>query len=484
MNKLSEKQLLFVTIGIAVLLTGGLGFLIWSDLSEIDEEEAKIAGLRDQIAAADVEIRKIPGREYQVIANREISEKETSILPEETEIEEFWEVLEQRAEEAQVRISEITTNENTRAKTPRGKKKKDKSSIESVQQELSLRATTDEFLRFINMLENHDRIINVVDYSIGAGEERGPDNKVRHAIKLTLATFTYSKKIANTIVSIPQYDKKKEHPQVKKHLANIKVQEKESYQLRTSLGRRDPFVNVRRKVEENVNPNAGMERKTQEEILQMLVSMVRTLRTELDTEDVLRKNERLFLLAQQVKENRAAFGSLAQKIAETQRDALIIDRDLQEEFRDEVLNPYAEIKERIGKIEEEKPRITQRQAEEIRKRVATLFDEREWKKVQEEVRSFRTLSKDGTWVEDDARQIAGEIIDFQRRANVIQDFDKRKVNITTILFSPNGVSVAIINDKQIAEGDSLDTDGRVIVVEIGENYVIFETEGVEIKRTK
>ena len=243
-------------------------------------------------------------------------------------------------------------------------------------------------------------------------------------------------------------------------------------------------MNVRRKVEETVNPNAGMERKTQEEILQMLVSMVRTLRTELDTEDVLRKNERLFLLAQQVKENRATFGSLAQKIAETQRDALIIDRDLQEELRDEVLNPFTEIKERIGKIEEEKPRITQRQAEEIRKRVATLFDEREWKKVQEEVRSFRTLSKDGTWVEDDARQIAGEIIDFQRRAKVIQDFDRRKVNITTILFSPNGVSVAIINDKQIAEGDSLDTDGRVIVVEIGENYVIFETEGVEIKRTK
>ena len=483
MNKLSEKQLLILTIGVAVLLTSGLGFLVWSDLSEIDREQQNIAQLREQIAGADVEIRKIPGREYQVIANREISEKETSILPEETEIEEFWEVLEQRAEEAQVRISEITTNNSTRAKAPRGKKK-DKSAIDSVHQELSLKATTDEFLRFINMLENHDRIINVVDYSIGAGEGRGTDNKVRHEIKLTLATFTYSKTIANTIVSIPQYDQKKENPQVKKHLASIKVQEKESYQLRTSLGRRDPFVNVRRKVEETVNPNAGMERKTQEEILQMLVSTVRTLRTELDTEDVLRKNERLFLLAQQVKENRAAFGSLAQKIAETQRDALIIDRDLQEEFRDEVLNPFAEIKERIGKIEEEKPRITQRQAEEIRKRVAVLFDEREWKKVQEEVRSFRTLSKDGTWVEDDARQIAGEIIDFQRRANVIQDFDKRKVDITTILFSPNGVSVAIINDKQIAEGDSLDTDGRVIVVEIGENYVIFETEGVEIKRTK
>ena len=56
--------------------------------------------------------------------------------------------------------------------------------------------------------------------------------------------------------------------------------------------------------------------------------------------------------------------------------------------------------------------------------------------------------------------------------------------ISTILYSPTSVSVAIINSKQYTEGDALDADGRVLVVEIGENYVIFETEGVEIKRTK
>jgi len=56
------------------------------------------------------------------------------------------------------------------------------------------------------------------------------------------------------------------------------------------------------------------------------------------------------------------------------------------------------------------------------------------------------------------------------------------VVISTILYSPNGLSVAVINGKQIAEGDALDAAGTIIVVEIGENYVIFETEGVEIKK--
>ena len=44
------------------------------------------------------------------------------------------------------------------------------------------------------------------------------------------------------------------------------------------------------------------------------------------------------------------------------------------------------------------------------------------------------------------------------------------------------MSVAVINGRQMSEGDALDEQGTIIVVEIGENYVIFETEGVEIKR--
>ena len=58
-----------------MLLAGGLGFLIWRDLQEIELEEKKIADLRGKIAAAQIEIDQIPSREYRVIANREIAEK-------------------------------------------------------------------------------------------------------------------------------------------------------------------------------------------------------------------------------------------------------------------------------------------------------------------------------------------------------------------------------------------------------------------------
>ena len=63
-------------------------------------------------------------------------------------------------------------------------------------------------------------------------------------------------------------------------------------------------------------------------------------------------------------------------------------------------------------------------------------------------------------------------------------FEKRKIEISAIIFSPNGLSLAIINGKTKSEGDALDADGRVVIAEVGEDFVIFETEGVEIKKLK
>ena len=58
MNKLSEKQLLILTIVIAVLFAGGLGFLIWSDLETVKEEEQKVADVRAQIDSAQTKTKK------------------------------------------------------------------------------------------------------------------------------------------------------------------------------------------------------------------------------------------------------------------------------------------------------------------------------------------------------------------------------------------------------------------------------------------
>jgi len=193
MSKLTEKQLLILTIGITVVLTGGLGFLVWSDLETVKEEEQKVADVRAQIDNAQREIDQISSREFRVIANREKAEQEVTFLPSETEIENFWDVLERFAEESGVRISAISA-------TGSSKRRKGKGTIDSVPQLLTLTATTEEFLRFLNLVENYDRIISVIEYRLGAGKAADEGGKVRHTIQMSLTTFTYSKKVANTIV--------------------------------------------------------------------------------------------------------------------------------------------------------------------------------------------------------------------------------------------------------------------------------------------
>ncbi|MHC4952690.1 MAG: type 4a pilus biogenesis protein PilO [Planctomycetota bacterium] len=476
MSRLNEKQLLLLTIGVTVLILGGLGWLIWSDLQAVEEEEDKIDQLKQRIAAAETEIATIPEREARVIADREIADREVAFLPSEEDIESFWDVLERFADESGVRISEISPS--------RGSGRAKKGPIQTVPQVLTVRGTVDEFIRFINLVENYDRIINVKEYSISSGRDADEDGKIRHGIQLALTTFTYSKKIANTIVSIPQYEKKRQLPEVKRWLSKIKIQEKESYTLRTSLGRRDPFVNARREADTSDGPEAGADRERAEALLEGLSESIRTLIADLDVEDELRARKDIFRLAQQVKENRESVHVLSRRIDQMRQEKIFRDPRLSERFTAEVLEPFESIRERIQARDDEQPPMPLSEVKARYETIAKAFDERKWPEVRKGVRSFLDLTREGQHVSEEARTLVEKIVDFQRRSDVIREFAKQKIEITAIIYSPNALSLAIINGKTKSEGDALDTDGRVVIAEVGEDYVIFETEGVEIKRLK
>ncbi|MFQ5843645.1 MAG: type 4a pilus biogenesis protein PilO [Planctomycetota bacterium] len=481
MSRLSEKQLLILTVGVALLFACGLGFMIWRDLQSIDDEQQAIEDLSTKIASAQKEIDQIPAREYRVIANREISEREVAFLPEETEIETFWEVLERFAEESGVKISKITANQRRAG----GGRRKSTTSITSVDQVMKLRGTIDEFLRFINLIENHDRIINVTEYSVSSGGQRGDDGITRHEIKLALRTFTYSRRIANTIVAIPNYEKKKDHVEVKRWLRRIRIEERETYTLRTLMGRRDPFVDVRRYEQASVDgPPDEEQRARQEAQLQHLVDLVRNLEDGLDIEDELFKRKDLHRMAQIQRRNRETYNVLLDQIRRVQREQVFTFRELGDRFVKEVAEPFKQLQDRIGLNDQRRPPLGLEQVRQYHLRVAQAFDEKDWKKLRNEMRAWNEISRKGEHVVENARSLVVEMNRIAHSARVIEQFQTRDIKISAIIFSPNGTSIAVINGKQLIEGDALDPDGRVIVVQIGENYVIFETEGVQIKRVQ
>jgi hypothetical protein len=130
--------------------------------------------------------------------------------------------------------------------------------------------------------------------------------------------------------------------------------------------------------------------------------------------------------------------------------------------------------------------MTAEQVSQILKKVQLLFDERKWIKVQDEVRQFLQDSRKGEHVVAEAEPLVRELQDLLNRARVIQEFEKKKIEITAILYSEQRPqdSVAVINGKQMGEGDALDPAGTIIVLSIGPNFVIFLTEDVEIKRSQ
>jgi Tfp pilus assembly protein PilO len=475
-TRLTEKQLLLLTIGITVLIAGGLGFLIWSDLRTIDEEKAKKADLDRQIDAAEKEIALRPDREYRVIANREISDKEVAFLPEEEEIETFWEVIEGFAQDSGVRISEIAPSSIQRS--GRGKKGAE-STISTVPQVLSLRGTVDEFLRFINMVENYERIINVSEYSISAAEAPDEDTRFRHGIKLALTTFTYSKKIASTIVSIPKYEEKKEHPEVKKWLSRIKVQEKETYTLPAVATRRDPFVSIRRRPSSGGTVETAADPDYQKGLIDNIVDLVTSLQQGLTLEETLQQRGDLWRLTAQRKENRETYAEISDHVTSVNKEITI--PEFKERFKKEVLVPWEAIKKRMEEMRNQNPKLNAEQVQEYLTRIQKHYDEKNWPQVESEARNFRDQSKNGQHVDDDAKDLVQRIFELQRQAKVIDGFYKRKIDISGILYSPRAQSVAVINGKQMTAGEAFDAEGQIVVLEIGEDYVIFETEGVEIR---
>jgi hypothetical protein len=235
-------------------------------------------------------------------------------------------------------------------------------------------------------------------------------------------------------------------------------------------------------VPDDVNAGADPERDRQYQVakIEACVDMLQTLRDGLEFQEELQKRHDLWRLQAQIKENRVTYADLAIMVTEARTEVTL--SDLHERLQADVIDPFEKIKEQMDSLIEQNPPLPREKVEEAHEKIVGLFDEREWEKVEDSVRDFLDASRKGEHVAEEARGLVVKILELQRSARVIRVFEKRRIEISTILYSADGNSVAVINGKQMMEGDALDANGTVVVIQIGENFVIFETEGVEIKR--
>src|SRR5262245_23332876 len=157
-------------------------------LSVTNEEEwgelRKIYELKKKMDAAQVEADLIPKREQDVIVYREIVARDAGILPDFDDVNKLAKTINEFANQSGVLLSSVGDLSI----------KPTSEAIKMMPFKLQLSGSFDQFLKFMNLFESLDRIVNTRSFSIVVGKVIGAGRERRaiHEIQIDFETFIYS----------------------------------------------------------------------------------------------------------------------------------------------------------------------------------------------------------------------------------------------------------------------------------------------------
>ncbi len=234
-----KKQLLAIGGGAALVCALAVGGVFYAQ-GLIDEIGTSIESKRQSITAAEAKIAKIPAAEKDVIILRENLGEYVKILPDTKELSDFVRMLNQFERQSGI------TGTGLILKNSRVAKGSDRFAL--IEYSYEMTATLWEFLKFVNLIENYERFVNIAEFSVLSGD-RGKqedlrDGNVVHTVRLLLQTYTYNGKATGKEVLIPDYQTQVEAlgEEIFKGLQRSLV---EKYNPKGPNGRRDILVDPR-----------------------------------------------------------------------------------------------------------------------------------------------------------------------------------------------------------------------------------------------
>jgi Tfp pilus assembly protein PilO len=489
-GRFSEKQLILGTIGATTVLVAGFGALIWLDYQAIykneitdqnpgaaevtDPEEwgerRKMQEIRKEMEAAQAEADLVAKREQDVIVYREIVHRDAKILPEVDDVNNLAKTINDFEQAAGVRlrrIGDLSVNVGSEA-------------IKTMPIKLQLEGTFDQFLKFLNLFESQDRIINTRGFSITQGRAQGAgrDKVSIHDIQLDLVTYIYtpSAGLAKP-VDIQNYDRRKDDPVIQKLVRQQKAARVDKYQLKPRLNRRDPLVDPR-KTGDAGDPNLSPEdiQKQREAVEKIKFDL------ELLKEDV--KQEQIFFQEHRYVAGAAIKGIIDEKCAKLEAAIAaagpsITVGEIKETFHEEVVVPFEQIKGQ-RKMTSGPQQITRVETAKFLESIKASMEKHEYENVSKLLTQFESLIK-GQQVAEDATDVIEEMRALGREAKVMVEFLALKVTVSGLILRPEGGSMAIVNGKTKRIGDFVDAANRCRLKEIHENHLLFELDGFEIE---
>ncbi len=242
---MTESRKLAVSIVIVVLALAGAGAWVWLGLSKADDLQMAILQKNQQLTSLNERIADVPRlRQDGQKIGAELAEYEI-ILPNESELSKFLETLSDFEKKAGVDIRTVTPQQVMR-QDPSAPT----TSYKQVAYDLSLAGDYFSFVRFLNLLETHNRFIQVESFSVRQREE----SNLVDEITLRVTTFVYDP-AANPVVK-PRPGARA--PVVPTVIFDVKKELDRRFVYAGNTSLRDPFANpLTKRVASSKDPGRG-----------------------------------------------------------------------------------------------------------------------------------------------------------------------------------------------------------------------------------
>lgn len=473
MAKLSERQRLWATIAVSVVLTGGVSALIYMDRTTIQETEEEIVGLESRIASADAEIKKTRDREDEVLVFRAVQARELEILPRQQQIADFHSNLTTFLTQAGARFTKLPDNAPKESELKGG--------VFVTPNTVEFEADAASLLRLVNMIEIDPRLVAVKGLRVKSGG-RAKDGEAPqvHKATINLETYYYNPPAnARAAVVIPGEADRLEDPALKQRIVAFQPERRDTYKLRASSARRDPFVDVRKEVVVE-DPEIVRKRfEAEDNVVTELEKRFDDIREKVEEEKALALDRNIFLRDRTARDVDALVNELLVRVANTSTVKSVT---------------FPELLNRVDKVgltlkslaatRKELPRnltVTIDVAQETKTQIDEAFQKGDYAEVNSISVAWEQFLR-GKALDPLAGPVVEEIKGFRHRAKTLSEFHSKAIAVTGTIINPNepAQSVAIVNGRGLHIGESLDPKGDVKVSSIRREGVEFVYQGERI----
>lgn len=510
MPKLSDNQKSLIILGGGVLLAIGCGVMAYLDWDQKGVVEADIVAKEKTKSDNEAKINRAKPLKFEFVAYSKIVADNAKILPTAADLNQFIHDLCALEKENGLTIKSLPNIAEGKSKVP---------SITKIPMKLQLAATTRNFLRFMNQMENRERLITVTDFRItpapAALAKSGQD--LEHEVAVSFEVYRYDPAAAGAdkdpLVTSAETTQLADQPEVKQILEKDgRPAFLEHYDLLRNLqDRRDLFVDPRRRLSGPVD-GQDTNRDVEMNQLALLTLKVQKAQVELKGYRNVEKSPDFLLRSAQKEAFLNAKDDLKEALKKvSSRSPEFQNRDLMDKYIVDVKRPYEALDRDSpdivrGRGSEGGPQGVKLSADIVRglrDQLKALVDGRKFPEASEHYQKVDLAIRDaGKSIEESALPVVEEIRKLGERARYQAQFAQRKLDIQGVVRMqkraappaggveapvgvevpeppPETVSAVIVNGRILVPKKALDRDIVFLGVE-EDGRLLFSYQGHDV----